>query len=136
MSSWSTELRRREIELAATRTIEILESFRSVNRRLADELLDCLGRLGPDELYQLFGDPSRKPGPAPATVKPPEPVEQPAAEPYKSYLDMTVPERMLADLKRARYDENGKRTNPGRSAFEEMARNSERPAPRSTHWSD
>jgi hypothetical protein len=135
MSQWATEQRRREVELAADRTIEILESFRAVNRRLCDELLECLGKLGPAELFQLFGRPSSElvaPPQAPAAE---QTAGCPAAAPYKPYCDMTVPERMLHDLKHARHDENGRRLNPGRSAFEDMARNSERPRPRFTHWS-
>jgi hypothetical protein len=115
---WSTEERRREIELAATRVVEILESFRGVNRRLCDELIECLGTLDPDG---IFGDPVREPATAQMPIEPA--ADQPAPR-------MTEVDRMLADLKAARYDDKGRRLNPGRRAFSHRA-----PQVRGSHWS-
>jgi hypothetical protein len=139
MAGWSTEQQRREVEQAGARAVEILESFRAVNWRQCDELLACLGKLGPEGFCLLFGSPLRKPteGRSENPNVAAEPVvTEVAPAPYKSYLDMTVPERMLHDLKHARHDEFGRRLNPGQSAFEPIARGSERPRPRSTHWSN
>jgi hypothetical protein len=134
MTQLSTEQQRREIEQAATRAVEILESFRMVNRRLCDELIECLGRLDP---YGLFGNPlSRRSGPAPATggdvASKPDIGEQAAPAAMETPAPrQTEVERMLADLKGAKHDETGRRLNPGKRAFQYRM-----PQVRGSHWSD
>jgi hypothetical protein len=134
MSNWFSKQQRREVELAATRVVEVLDSFRMVNRRLCDELLDCLGRLGPDELYQLFGrsDDHRSPAPAPA-AKAHEVADQPAVPP----VTLQVVDKPTDPHAGWKWDpDTGRRLWPRhRSAFN-WARNSERPPSGRTHWSD
>jgi hypothetical protein len=128
ITQWSTERRRREVECAAIRATEIIESFGMVNRRLCDELLDSLGRLGPEELYQLFGRPQDQP---------------PAEQPVVATRDHEPAEQRGTALVKPRdphanwrWDERGNRISPKlRSAFD-WTRNCERPPTRRSHWSD
>jgi hypothetical protein len=124
MASWSTELRRREVELAAIRVVEILDSFRGVNRRLVEELLECFAVLGAEGFCQLFDDPSRRPAANAANAAAPaEQVAQPADKPRDPHAGW-------------RWDERGHRISPkGNSAFDCCRQPTQRP-PGSTFWSD
>jgi hypothetical protein len=73
------------------RVAEILERFFLEDARLTSELLVELGKLGPDELYALFGSPLRKPA-APAE-KPSAPAAPPIAEKPSAPAKLTAKAR-------------------------------------------
>jgi hypothetical protein len=122
------------------RVAEILESLWAKEPDLVSELVTELGRCDPTTMARLFGSqstrvamnygpPSSEPADvlgatvetfpvSPGTQEPDdEKAHAEALQPAIQYGAAT-PEQLLANLQRAQYDENGKRTNPGRKAFD------------------
>jgi hypothetical protein len=125
---------------AIERIPKLLEALVNLERDLTLELVEELGRCSTGDLATLFGSaPARADtlalyGPAPACGQVPTVDTSPA-----ELLSAEGPAELAVEapaMPVTTWDANGRRISPkGQSAFEPIARKSERPPPRGSHWS-
>ena len=112
------------------RAAEIIEALWNLDHDRMAELLGILRQFDGPTLVRIFGSPASSPQTPPGPAA--EPVQEPALEPAPEVLaaveaapeppqPVTVLEHDIAEMRErldtARFDDNGRRLNPGQRAF-------------------